>query len=128
MTVGDLFSKATLQVLGWRIAVAWFILFSFNSLLTATIAALTGTKWNTLDAQAHFLIVCAILANWTGTIMAFVSKAASKVKNELENVNSTVTKTTSDTHINQTITGQNLPLPAMVLPPTVSSTTNSPVS
>lgn len=71
--------KTIKQILAWRIAIIMFALFSLNSLCTAIIAALTGTVWNELDGQAKFLIILAIFVNWSGTIMAFLSKAAQKM-------------------------------------------------
>ncbi len=85
--MGDLFSKATLRVIAWRMAIFWFVLFSINALFTATIAALTGTDWEAINNQKRFLIVLAILTNWTGTIMAFVSRAAGKLREEIDNDN-----------------------------------------
>ena len=57
----------------------WFCLFSVNSLATSITASLLGTNWMTLSGQQKFEIVVAIIGNWTGTIMAFLSKASSKV-------------------------------------------------
>ena len=72
-------SNLTASILEWRLAIFWFILFSVNSLCTAITAALAGTDWAQIDGQAKFMVYVAILLNWTGTIMAFVSKNAGKI-------------------------------------------------
>lgn len=68
------------QAKAWRFAILWFVLFSLNALGTAIIAALTGADWFTLDPQSKFMICVAIFVNWSGTIMAFMSKAAKKIE------------------------------------------------
>lgn len=72
-------NNLTASVLEWRLAAFWFILFSVNSLCTAITAALVGADWATMDAQARFMVCVAVVLNWTGTIMAFVSKNATKI-------------------------------------------------
>lgn len=68
------------QAKAWKFAIFWFVLFSVNALCTSVMAALTGADWATLDPQSKFMICVAILGNWTGTIMAFMSKAAKKIE------------------------------------------------
>ena len=63
-----------------RIALLWFALFSLNSLGTAITAALVGADWATLDAQGRLMIYVAVTVNWTGTVMAFLSKEVSRIK------------------------------------------------
>lgn len=63
----------------WRIAILWFILFSVNALCTSVMASLMGTNWAQLGEQQKFEICIAVAANWTGTIMAFLSKASGKI-------------------------------------------------
>ncbi len=69
-------SKQELKTL----AIVWAIFFSLNSLCTATIAALAGTKWVEVSAQTKFLIVLAIVGNYTNTMGSFISKAVSRIK------------------------------------------------
>lgn len=56
-----------------------FALFSFNALATSTLAALIGAKWDGMSKQEHFLIVVAILANWTGVIVTFLNQALKRL-------------------------------------------------
>lgn len=63
-----------------RITIGWLVLFTANSLFTSVMAALAGTDWASSDAQTKFLIIVAILANWTGVLMAFFNQAASRVR------------------------------------------------
>lgn len=72
-------SDLTTSILEWRMAIFWFVLFSVNSLCTAITAALAGTEWAHIDDQAKFMVYVAIVMNWTGTIMAYVSKNANKI-------------------------------------------------
>ncbi|MDE2101569.1 MAG: hypothetical protein KGL39_30265 [Patescibacteria group bacterium] len=78
--MSELVQKSKSTIWEWRLAIIWFCLFSLYSLITSMLASLTGAKWDTLDGQAKFLIILAILANWLGTIMAFVSNAAKRIK------------------------------------------------
>lgn len=64
----------------YRVAIIWFCLFSINALCTAIVVALVGCTWIALDFQSKFIIIIAIVGNWTGTIMAFVSKSAKKIE------------------------------------------------
>lgn len=63
-----------------RIAIMWFFLFSVNSLCTAVMASLTGSHWATLDAQSKFMICLMVTLNWTGTIMAYISKQSQRIQ------------------------------------------------
>lgn len=59
-------------------AILWFVLFSVNALCTSMVAALTGSSWVLLDNQSRLMIVIAIIGNWTGTVMAFISKQSTR--------------------------------------------------
>lgn len=61
-------------------AIFWFILFSCNALGTDIMVALTGAVWANMDGQTRFMIKVAIFVNWSGTIMAFISKQANRIK------------------------------------------------
>jgi len=63
----------------WKLAILWFVLFSINALGTSIMASLVGTTWSQLDTLGKWMIVVAVIVNWTGTIMAFLSKAARKI-------------------------------------------------
>lgn len=78
--MSELINKTRLAAVEFRMTIFWFILFSLNALGTSVLASLTGTDWATLDPQSKFMIVVAVLVNWTGTIMAFVSKQAGRIK------------------------------------------------
>jgi sterol desaturase/sphingolipid hydroxylase (fatty acid hydroxylase superfamily) len=75
----EMLNKAKTQWLAYRMAVAWFVMFSVNSLCTSILASLTGAKWDSIDWQQKFLICVSVLGNWTGTIMAFFSKQSQKM-------------------------------------------------
>ncbi len=63
-----------------RMQIAWFCLFSFNSLCSAILTALAGTQWNQVDAQTKWMIFIGVGANWTNTIMALFSKATARIE------------------------------------------------
>lgn len=75
----ELLNKAKLQWLAYRLAIMWFALFSLNALCTAITASIVGKNWGELSSQDKFIIVVLITQNWTGTIMAFFSKATQKL-------------------------------------------------
>ena len=73
-------SNLIINAKAWRFAILWFVLFSLNALGTSIIASLTGAQWDELKGQQKFLICTAIFVNWTGTIMAYMSRAAKKIE------------------------------------------------
>lgn len=73
-------NKTLSNAWGYRVAILWFVLFSINTLGTSITVALVGSDWAALDSQSKFMICTSILTNWTGSIIAFVSKAAKKVE------------------------------------------------
>ena len=78
----EFFNKARVAAVYWRMAILWFGLFSLNSLGTAILASLAGADWATLNTQARFTICVSVFVNWTGTIMAFLSKASHRLEDE----------------------------------------------
>ena len=90
--MSEILNKAKVQWLAYRMAVAWFVMFSLNALCTSVIASLTGAKWDALDWQQKFMICVSIVGNWTGTIMAFFSKQSQKMGVELAGNTQTFTK------------------------------------
>jgi hypothetical protein len=75
----NLFTVQQIQKLAWVMAICYIILFSFGSLATATIAAFTGIDWSQLSHTKQFIIVLAIAANWTGTMLAFFNTSLQKM-------------------------------------------------
>jgi len=63
-----------------RVSVAWFVLFSINSLGTCILAASAGSVWGNLGWQEKFTVAVAVVVNWTGTIMAYLKQAAKKIE------------------------------------------------
>lgn len=72
--------KAKLAILEYWLAIVLFVLFSVNALGTSILAASAGSVWSSLGTQEKFTICVAVVVNWTGTIMAFLSKAAQRIK------------------------------------------------
>lgn len=78
--MSDNVKSAGATIWEWRMAIFWFCLFSVNTLCTSITAALVGADWAQLDTQSKLMIVIAVIGNWTGAIMAFVSKQAQKIQ------------------------------------------------
>lgn len=77
-------NNAGRHIWAYRLAFLWCFLFSANALGAAMIAALTGAEWSALTTQKKIMIGVAIMVNWTGTMMAFVSKAAKRADPAIE--------------------------------------------
>jgi len=73
-------SQVNLNKVTLRMAVAFGVLFSFNALGTCMVASLTNVKWVELPAQSKFMIIVIIFVNWTGTLMAFLSKTVARLE------------------------------------------------
>lgn len=73
------FEQAKISALEWKITVMWFILFTVNSLGTCILAASAGCVWDNLGWQEKLTVVLAVIVNWTGTMMAWLSKSAGKI-------------------------------------------------
>lgn len=80
MSVQQATDIVRLNVIEYRMAILWFFLFSINSLCSALMIALANVTWVTLDFQGKFMIVVALIWNWTTTIMAFLSAQAKRIK------------------------------------------------
>ena len=63
----------------WWGIILYFALFSFNALATSTLAAFIGAKWSILTGQEKFMILVAILANWTGLVLVFVQRSMGRM-------------------------------------------------
>jgi len=63
-----------------RMAWIYGVLFSLNALTTCLIASLSNAKWASLDSQSKFLMVVVIFGNWSGVIMAFLSKTVARME------------------------------------------------
>ena len=65
------------------LAYCYGFLFSLNALVTAIIASFMNTEWGTLTPTKKFLLICVILANWTGTMIAFLNRTLSRLRDGL---------------------------------------------
>lgn len=63
----------------WTAIFLYFGLLSFNTLATSIIASLIGTDWSGLNGQQKFLICAAVVANWTGLVLAFVRTSLGRI-------------------------------------------------
>lgn len=78
--MNDKFKQISVAALEYRMAVLWFILFTINSLGTCYLAVTSACVWHLLDTQSKIGVGVAIIVNWTGTMMAYISNASKRVK------------------------------------------------
>jgi len=60
-------------------AIVWFVIFSVNSLCSAVLISLIGANWITMDGQGKFMVIMAVIMNWTNTLGAFLFTRLKKV-------------------------------------------------
>ena len=116
--MSDTINKARLALIEYKMAIFWFCLFSVNSLCTCIVASLVNCNWSQMDGQAKILFFLTVIANWTGTVMAFVSKQASRIKQTGEIFSSESTATVA---MEKTLDGV-----ALATPPTSTVLTKQP--
>jgi hypothetical protein len=87
----------------YKLAIAWGILFTIQSVGTIVLAAMVNVNWSELDTQGKFLLLVGMSANWAGMMMAFLSRVVSRLSEnkpimDIEtDASSTMTKTTTTT-------------------------------
>ena len=78
--MNDIVNKTKNNIWEFRMAIAYFALFSVGALCTAIMASLVNSDWSAMNGQSKFLLFVAILGSWVNTILAFVSKQATRIK------------------------------------------------
>jgi hypothetical protein len=73
--MSELISKAKLAVLTWWLVIAYFLLFSANSLAGAVIATFHNDP-----AHSALVTWCAILNLWSTAMLAFITQSVGKIK------------------------------------------------
>ena len=73
----DLIKEA--KRLALSMAVIWFMLFTFAALGNSIITAFYGMRWVEMDLQDRVMVMILIFVNWATVMMAFFSKAISRV-------------------------------------------------
>lgn len=63
------------SIVKYRLAIIYGILFTFNSLASSVIVAFEHVSFKDLVKEDWIMIVSGIALSWTGTMLAFVSKA-----------------------------------------------------
>lgn len=63
-----------------KMAVVWFCLFTVNSLCSAIMGCLAGAYWTNMSGQDRFVMIVAIIGQWTSVMMAFMYTAAARVQ------------------------------------------------
>lgn len=72
-------TKTKTRDLYWWAVILFFAFLSVNSLASSILAALVGAKWDLLSGQEKFLIVVAVVANWTGLVIAFLQRSLARI-------------------------------------------------
>lgn len=70
----------TKEKLATNMTLVWFILFSVNTLCSSMMAGLAGKYWSQMNPEDRFIMVVAIVMNWTGSIQAFLYQAINRVQ------------------------------------------------
>ena len=83
MSAQQILDVAKIKALEWKMAVCWFILFTVVSLASAISASLLNADYSVMTGQDKFLMYLAIIISWGNTMMAFFSKAAKKVDQQI---------------------------------------------
>lgn len=76
----ELMKKTSEGLLAYRIAILYGALFSVDSLLHALILSFLNVSWSQLDTTSKWLLLAAVLKNWTSTMLAFCSKTVANVQ------------------------------------------------
>lgn len=76
----EFLTSARKTLVYYWLAYVYVFLFSLNSLSTAMIASLINTQWGSLNSTDKFLIVLAVVSNWTGTMLALVNKTLHRLQ------------------------------------------------
>ena len=87
------------QAWKFRMAIVYCFLFSVNSLLTTLIASLVNADWSAMNTQSKLLLYFVVGANWTGTMLAFMSKNSKKLEDGDLPDDTTSTVTTTGTPV-----------------------------
>ena len=80
MSAEQIKTTLTTSLVEFRMAILYFSLFSVNAFCSARMIALANVTWSTLDTQGKFMIWVALIWNWTNTVLAFMSKQATRIK------------------------------------------------
>jgi len=80
MSAEQIKSTISTSLIEYKMAIVYFVLFSINALCSALMIALANVTWSGLDSQGKFMIGVALIWNWTTTILAFMSKQATRIK------------------------------------------------
>lgn len=79
MSAEELTSKAKEITALWWLAAVWFLLFTCAALGNSIITAFYGMRWKEMDWQDRIMIGILIFVNWATVMMAFFSRAISRV-------------------------------------------------
>jgi hypothetical protein len=80
MSAAQIKDTLSTSLIEFRMAILYFALFSVNAFCSALMIALANVTWSTLDGQGKFMIYVALIWNWTNTVLAFMSKQATRLK------------------------------------------------
>lgn len=73
-------TRMDVRRLAVRLAILWAFLFSLNALSTCIMVGLGNAVWDQMRLQAKFVLCLGVFANWSGTMMAYISKAVANIE------------------------------------------------
>ena len=74
------------NIIKYRLAIFYGVLFSFNALASAITASFLNVEWDSLSGTSKFLLIIVVAQNWTGTMLAFMSKTIARLDQGLDPV------------------------------------------
>ena len=82
--VSELFSKAKVAALAWKMVIFYFIFFTINSLGSSFVLAFQGKHWTQMDGTERVVVCVGVIVSWSGTMIAFLSQAISRARQSVE--------------------------------------------
>lgn len=75
MSVTELFIK---PIRSYKVVILYGVLFSINSLASCIILAFAKVQFKDMATEDWVVVICSIIMNWTGSILALLNKAFAK--------------------------------------------------
>jgi len=74
--------KTKAQVLLYKIAIIFVILYSLDSIATAFVSVMIDTQWSELDGTQKWIRVALIAKAWASSMLAFFTNVGKKIQSD----------------------------------------------
>ncbi len=78
----EFLDKAKAQVLLYKIAIIFVILYSMDSIATAFVSVMIDTSWSDLDGTQKMIRIALICKAWASAMLAFFTNVGKKLQND----------------------------------------------